>query len=89
MTEYEECTEERHKAVNLHAVRVLGVLLKELEDKHGDEQYETEFLGDLYARMIVSVYLGFNPQAMAEDAEAGALRLMELTGVNPEETEGE
>lgn len=87
MNEYEECTEERHKAVNLHAVNVLQVLLKELEGRWDDEQYQTEFLGDLYARMIISVYLGFNPQIMAEDAEAGALRLMELTGVDMEEIE--
>lgn len=84
-SEYEECTEERHKAVNLHAVEVLKVLLKDLEGKHGDEQYETEFVGDLYARMIVSVYLGFNPQEMAQDAEAGAIRLMEMKMVGYED----
>jgi hypothetical protein len=87
MTEYEECTEERHNAVNLHAVKVLKVLLKDLETKFGNEQYETEFLGDLYARLVVSVYMGFHPQEMAKDAEAGALRLMKLTGENPEENE--
>lgn len=79
MSEYEECTEERHKAVNLHAVNVLQVLMKELEGKYGDDQYETEFLGDLYARLIVSVYMGFHPQEMAKDAEAGALRLIKMS----------
>jgi hypothetical protein len=78
-SEYEECTEERHKAVNLHAVKVLEPLMKELEEKYGDEQYETEFLGDLYARLIVSVYMGFRPQMMAKDAEAGALRLIKMS----------
>lgn len=78
MVEYEEFTEERRKAAKLHAVNVLKALLQELEDKWEDEQYETEFLGDLYARMIVSIYLGFNPRDMAEDAEGGALRLMKV-----------
>ena len=89
MSEYEECTEEKHKAVNLHAVKVLEVLMKELEDKYGDEQYETEFLGDLYARLIVSVYMGFRPQKMAKDAEAGALRLMKAAGADFEGDEDE
>ena len=87
MSEYEECTEERHEAVNRHAVNVLRVLMQELEDKYGDEQYETEFLGDLYARLIVSVYMGFRPQKMAKDAEAGALRLIRMSGVDMEEIE--
>ena len=82
-----ECSEEKHEAINLHVVKVLKVLLKDLETKFGDEQYETEFLGDLYARMIVSVYMGYFPHKMGEDAEAGAVRLMELNGVNFEETE--
>jgi hypothetical protein len=87
MSEYEECTEERHKAVNLHAVKVLEPLMKELEEKYGDEQYETEFLGDLYARLIVSVYMGFRPQALAKDAEAGALRLIKMSVEHTEEDE--
>ena len=82
-----ECSEEKHEAVNRHAVAALETLLKESEGKWGDEQYETEFLGDLYARMIVSVYMGYFPHKMGEDAEAGAVRLMELNGVNFEETE--
>ena len=83
----EECSEEKHGAVNKHAVTVLEVLLKDLEDKHGDEQYEIEFLGDLYARMIVSVYMGYFPEKMGKDAEEGATRLMKLSGVDMEEKE--
>ena len=82
-----ECSEEKHEAINRYTVATLEVLMKESEDKWGDEQYETEFLGDLYARMIVSVYMGYFPQKMGEDAESGVMRLMELTGVDMEETE--
>ena len=82
-----ECSEEKHEAVNQHAVATLEVLLKESEGKWGDEEYETEFLGDLYARMIVSVYMGYFPQKMGEDAEAGAMRLMKASGVDMEEIE--
>ena len=83
----EECSEEKHEAVNKHAVTVLEVLLKDLEDTHGDEQYEIEFLGDLYARMVVSVYMGYFPEKMGKDAEEGAIRLMKLSGVDMEEKE--
>ena len=83
----EECSEEKHGAVNKHAVTVLEVLLKDLEDNYGNEQYEVEFLGDLYARMIVSVYMGYFPEKMGKDAEEGAIRLMKLSGVDMEEKE--
>ena len=82
-----ECSEAKHEAVNRHAVAALEVLLKESEGKWGDEDYETEFLGDLYARMIVSVYMGYFPQKMGEDAEAGAMRLMKASGVDVEDTQ--
>ena len=35
----EECSEEKHDAVNKHAVTVLEVLLKDI-DKHGVKDYE-------------------------------------------------
>ena len=82
-----ECSEEKQEAINRHAVSALEVLLKDSEVKWGDEEYETEFLGDLYARMIVSVYMGYFPQKMGEDAEAGAMRLMKASGVDVEDTE--
>ena len=82
-----ECSEEKHEAINRHAVAVLQVLLKDLENKHGDEDYETEFLGDLYARMIVSVYMGYFPEKMGKGAEDGAMRLMKMSGVDMEEVE--
>ena len=82
-----ECSEEKHEAVNRHAVAALEVLLKDLEGKFGDEEYETAFLGDLYARMIVSFYMGYFPEKMGKDAKKGALRLMKASGVDTEETE--
>lgn len=82
-----ECSEEKHKAVNQHAVASLEVLLKDAEGKWGDEDYEIEFLGDLYARMIISVYMGYFPKKMGKDAEESAMRLMKASGVDVEDTE--
>ena len=82
-----KCSEEKHEAVNRHAVAALEALLKDSEDKWGDEEYETEFLGDLYARMIVSVYMGYFPQKMGKGAEDVAIRLMKASGIDIEETE--
>jgi len=82
-----KCSEEKHEAVNRHAVAALEALLKDSEDKWGDEEYETEFLGDLYARMIVSVYMGYFPEKMGKGAEDGAMRLMKMSGVDMEEVE--
>lgn len=76
-----ECSEEKQEAVNQYAVAALEGLLGDLEGKYGDEEYETEFLGDLYARMIVSVYMGFFPEKMGKDAEDAAIRLMKASGV--------
>lgn len=76
-----ECSEEKQEAVNRYAVAALEVLLGDLEGKYGDEDYETEFLGDLYARMIVSVYMGYFPEEMGKDAEDAAIRLMKASGL--------
>jgi hypothetical protein len=35
-----ECAEEKHEAINRYTVATLEVLMKESEDKWGDEQYE-------------------------------------------------
>lgn len=80
-----ECSEEKHEAVNRHAVAALEVLLKDLEDKYGDEEYETEFLGDLYARMIVAAYMGFCPDLMGADAVEGKNRLLKLAQEHEDE----
>lgn len=85
----EECSEEKHDAVNKHAVTVLEVLLKDLEDNHGDEQYEIKFLGDLYARMVVSVYMGYYPDKMGKAAEESAIRIMNASGVDMDEKDND
>ena len=81
--------EEKHGAVNKHAVTVLEVLLKDLENNHGDEQYEIEFLGDLYARMIVSVYMGYYPDKMGKAAEESAIRIMNASGADTDEKDND
>jgi hypothetical protein len=79
----EEAEEElRREAVNKIAAELLPVLLanfeKAGEDKDLLKLYEVDFLGDLYARMVVSIFMGYYPTNMAKDAEDAAHRLYEL-----------
>ena len=87
MTEIEEKIEEveaelRREAANKVAADLLPVLLANLEKASEDKDllklYEVDFLGDLYARMVVSVFMGYWPSRMADDAEDAAHRLYEL-----------
>jgi hypothetical protein len=81
----------RRQAVNEIAARQLPMLLADLEKAQEDKdtlpQYETAFLGDLYARMIVSVFMGFNPKVMGEDAQGAALRLIKMAGEEDNDTD--
>jgi hypothetical protein len=74
----------RRQAVNKVAAEILPMLLADLEEAMADkdlrEQYEVDFLGDLYARMIVSVFMGFYPEGMGGDAQDAALRLIKMAG---------
>ena len=71
------------EAVNKVAADILPTLLADLEEAAADkdliEQYEVDFLGDLYARMVVSVFMGYYPSRMADDAEDAALKLYEMS----------
>ena len=87
MTKIKEKIEEveaelRREAANKVAADLLPVLLANLEKASEDEKllklYEADFLGDLYARMVVSVFMGYWPSRMADDAEDAAHRLHEL-----------
>jgi hypothetical protein len=75
----------RTQAVNKIAADILPKLLADLEEVTADKdlrnQYEIDFLGDLYARMVVSVFMGFYPEIMGEDAQSAALRLIKMAGV--------
>jgi hypothetical protein len=75
----------RRQAVNEIAAKQLPMLLADLEKVNEDKDllklYEVDFLGDLYARMIVSVFMGFYPELMGGDAQDAALRLIKMTGV--------
>ena len=74
--------DEKRHAVNAIASRVLPILLADLEEASEDtdaqKQYEIDFLGDLYARMVASVFMGYYPSRMAGDAEDAALKLYEM-----------
>ena len=79
----------KRKAVNEVAAKQLPMLTAEFEEAMADkdllEQYEIDFLGDLYARMIVSVFMGFYPSRMADDAEDAAHRLYEMAKEHDDE----
>jgi hypothetical protein len=74
--------DKRTDAVNKIAAELLPILLANLEKASEDEKllklYEIDFLGDLYARMVASVFMGYYPSRMADDAEDAAHRLYEL-----------
>jgi len=74
--------DKRTEAVNKVAAELLPILLANLEKASENEKllnlYEVDFLGDLYARMIASVFMGYYPSRMADDAEDAAHRLHEL-----------
>lgn len=79
-------TEERVTQINRHAQKVLVSLLKEFEDKAGEETYEVEFVGELFARLIVAYYMGFYTDKIAKDSQQAAHDLMAASGVYMEET---
>jgi hypothetical protein len=74
--------DKRTEAVNKIAAELLPILLANLEKASEDKDllklYEIDFLGDLYARMVASVFMGYYPSRMADDAEDAAHRLYEL-----------
>lgn len=78
----EEESDKRHQAVNEVAAKQLPMLLADLDEAVKDkvllDQYETDFLGDLYARMIVAAYMGFCPDLMGADAVEAKNRLVKL-----------
>jgi hypothetical protein len=83
--------DKRTEAVNKIAAELLPILLANLEKASEDEKllklYEADFLGDLYARMIVSVFMGYWPDVMGEDAVGAAHRLSELTKEHENDTD--
>ena len=72
----------KRQAINKAAAEVLPMLFADLEKAQEDKgtlpQYEIDFLGDLYARLITSVFMGYHPHLLAEDAEYNAYKLFEL-----------
>jgi hypothetical protein len=87
----EEELDKRHQAVNEVAFKQLPMLLADLDEAVNDkellDQYETDFLGDLYARMIVAAYMGFCPDLMGVDAVEGKNRLVKLAQEHEDDAE--
>jgi hypothetical protein len=77
-----ECSEEKAQAINEVAAKQLALLFPDLYEAVNDkdllEQYEIDFLGDLYARMIMAAYMGYCPDLMGADAIEGKDRLVKL-----------
>jgi hypothetical protein len=80
----------KHQEVNTLAAKLLLMLLADLEaamtDKDLLEDYETKLLGELYARMVLSAYLGYSPDVMGQDAIDGCNRLIKLTEESKDDT---
>lgn len=84
-----ECSNEKHKAINEYAASQLKGLLKGVEENYKNEQYEIELVGQMYALMIVSSLIGFNPDVMGQDAVEAAERLIKMAeGSEGEENNG-
>jgi len=81
----------KRQAVNKAAAEVLPMLFADLEKAQADKellpQYEIDFLGDLYARLITSVFMGYHPHRLAEDAEDNAYKLYELAKEHDSDTD--
>jgi hypothetical protein len=67
--------EERIKSINERAGVHLQDLLEQLEN---NEITPDDILPPLYAAMIVSILYGYSPNAMVEDAQAAANRLLTM-----------
>jgi len=78
----DEALDVKHQSVSTVAARLLPMLFADLEaatvNKDLLEEYETNFLGELYARMVVSAYMGYSPDVMGQDAIDGCNRLIKL-----------
>ena len=79
-------TEERLNHINSHAQKVLTELLKEYEIKYGEDTYEAEFVGDLFARLVMAHYMGYYTDKLADEASQSAQHIMHASGVVMEET---
>lgn len=66
--------DKRNASINTNAVEHLKDWLKQLEN---EEVTEDDLLASVYAGMVASYLLGFDPVIMLEDAKAGASRLVD------------
>ena len=82
--------EVKQQAINTVAARLLPMLFADLEaamtDKELLKEYETKLLGELYARMVVSAYMGYSPDVMGQDAIDGCNRLIKLAEEHKDDT---
>jgi hypothetical protein len=86
----DEALDVKHQSVKTAAARLLPMLFADLEaatvNKDLLEEYETNFLGELYARMVVSAYMGYSPDVMGQDAIDGCNRLIKLAEEHKDDT---
>lgn len=73
-------TDEQFEAINKHAQRSLQKLLENHEKAYGDKEHEWEFIGDLFARMIVASFMGYIPEELGRDADKAGKHIAKLAG---------
>jgi len=76
-------TDEQFAIINKQAAKSLKRLLKQHEKNYASKEHEWEFIGDLFARMIVASYMGYNPEELGQDADKAGQRIIELAGAEP------
>lgn len=73
-----EITQEQIDTINLRAAGILEELLKRIAESEDQTSETLEIISETYGGMIVLTLLGFNVMEIASDADAGALRLVDL-----------
>lgn len=74
----ERTDEEKRDFINQHANVVLEGLFKEYEGIAPEGDKGLTFIGDMYARLVFSAVLGFNPEALAKNANEAADNILSM-----------
>ena len=73
-------TDEQFATINKQAAKSLKRLLKQHEKNYASKEYEWEFIGDLFARLIVARLMGYIPEELGKDAERAGQQITKMAG---------
>ena len=73
-------TDEQFEAINKQAAKSLKRLLKQHEKNYASKEYEWEFVGDLFAHLIVASFMGYIPEELGRDAERAGQQITKMAG---------